>query len=433
MSADSATEGAGLGTAGSGSGKAPKPKLFYGWYIVATVFVIQTVSCGLIFYNLSIMLKAFVTENGFSVTAVSSATSSFFLAGGVFGLAVGWAMDRFDPRIIMTFGALCAAIALASAGHVTNLWQLYGFYMLFGMGNAAVAVIPGTTIVARWFSRNRSRAIAYASTGLSLGGIVFTPISVTLIQNIGLEHAAYWLAMALVLGTVPVTWAFLKPDPASMGLAPDGDEPTFDADGRILAPDGVSFHDAIRSRFFMMFTTAYVFSMMAQVGCLAHQFRLVSSRTGDDHVAALAVSVMAAASIAGRLVGGSVLSRVSSKRYLQCVFILQALSFLAFSQAQGEMALLIVSVMFGATVGNLQMMQPLMMAEAFGLKAYARILSLAQMITTCANAVGPVLIGIAYERSGGYQVAYLLIAGASVIGILSLTAAGPVRALIDKR
>ncbi|MDO8287759.1 MAG: MFS transporter [Parvibaculum sp.] len=426
MSAESATGGA-------GPQKGPKPKLFYGWYIVATVFVIQTVSCGLIFYNLSIVLKAFVAENGFSVTAVSTATSSFFLAGGVFGLAVGWAMDRYDPRIIMTFGAFCSAIALAFAGHVTELWQLYGFYILFGMGNAAVAVIPGTTIVARWFNRDRSRAIAYASTGLSLGGIIFTPISVTLIQGIGLGHAAYWMAMMLVVGTVPIAWAFLKPDPASMGLAPDGDAITLGADGRALAPDGVSFQDAIRSRFFIMFTMAYVFSMMAQVGSLAHQFRLVASRSGDDHVAALAVSIMAAASIAGRLVGGSVLSRVSSKRYLLGVFVLQAISFFLFSMAEGVTALLIVSVMFGATVGNLQMMQPLIMAEAFGLKAYARILSLAQMITTCANAAGPALIGYAYEQTGGYQTAYLIIGIASVIGIGCLSVTGPVRELIDKR
>ncbi|MGB3811013.1 MAG: MFS transporter [Parvibaculum sp.] len=408
----------------------PKGGLFYGWYIVGAVFLSQTVSCGLIFYNLSIFLKAFVTHNGFSVSAVSNATASFFVAGGLAGLGVGWLMDRYDPRIIITFGAICAATALASAGHVRELWQLYAFYILFGIGNAAVAVIPGITLVARWFNRQRARAIAYASTGLSLGGIIFTPISATLIQRIGLGDASYWLALVLILGTVPISWIFLRPSPASMGLTPDGDAPVLGADGQMLAPDGVSFADAVRSRFFIMFTTSYVFSMMAQVGCLAHQFRLVSTRTGDDHIAALAVSVMAAASVTGRLVGGSVLSRVSSKRYLQAVFVLQAVSFTLFAFAEGVTALLIVSAMFGATVGNMQMMQPLIMAEAFGLKAYARILSLAQMITTCANAAGPALIGLLYERAGGYQSAYLLIAVASVIGILTFSAAGPVRAQI---
>ncbi|MES1990495.1 MAG: MFS transporter [Pseudomonadota bacterium] len=426
MSAESATGGV-------GPEKTPKPKLFYGWYIVATVFVIQTVACGLIFYSLSIVLKAFVGEIGFSVTVVSAATSSFFLAGGIFGLAVGWAMDRYDPRVIMTFGAFCSATALAGAGHVTELWHLYGFYILFGMGNAALAMIPGTTIVARWFNRDRSRAIAYASTGLSLGGIVFTPISVTLIQNLGLGHAAYWMAMILVVGTVPITWLFLKPDPASMGLTPDGAAIALDADGRALAPDGIGFQEAIRSRFFIMFVTAYIFSMMAQVGSLAHQFRLVASRTGDDHIAALAVSVMAAASIAGRLIGGSVLSHVSSKHYVLGIFVLQAASLFLFSIAEGTTALLIVSGIFGATVGNLQMMQPLIMAEAFGIKAYARILSLSQMITTCANAAGPILIGYIYAQTGSYHMPYVIIGIASIIGFGCLMAAGPVRDLIDKK
>ncbi|HEX7775291.1 MAG TPA: MFS transporter, partial [Parvibaculum sp.] len=318
-------------------------------------------------------------------------------------------------------------------GHVHAVWQLYLFYIVFGIGNAAVAVIPGTTIVARWFSRQRSRAIAYASTGLSLGGIIFTPISITLIQRLGLVEAGYWFALLLVLGTVPVAWLFLRPDPASMGLAPDGDAPVLDADGRMRPPDGIGFDQAVRSRFFILFTVAYVFSMLAQVGSLAHQVRLVALRTGDDHIAALAVSVMAAASITGRLVGGSVLHRISSKRYLQGVFILQATSFALFAFAHGVTALLIISVMFGATVGNMQMMMPLITAEAFGLKAYARILSVVQMITTCANASGPALIGFLYQYTGGYEVPYLVIAVSSLIGISALTAAGPVRALIDKR
>jgi cyanate permease len=55
------------------------------------------------------------------------------------------------------------------------------------------------------------------------------------------------------------------------------------------------------------------------------------------------------------------------------------------------------------------------------------------MITTCANAIGPALMGFLYERAGGYEVPYLAIAASSLIGITALTAAGPVRAMIDKR
>lgn len=406
-------------------------RIFYGWYIVGAVFVIHTVSCGLIFYNLSIFLKAFVAEGGFTVSATSNATALFFISSGFAGLVVGWMLDRFDPRWVVTFGAFLSAGVLASAGHVGELWQLYAFYILFGIGNAAVAVIPGMTIVARWFTRQRSKAIAYASTGLSLGGIVFTPLSATLVERYGLGEAAYWLALILVLGVVPVALVMLRKSPEAIGLSPDGDPPQRQADGSLMPPDGVGFSEAIRSRFFILCTGAFVFSMMAQVGSLAHQFRLVATRTGDDHVAALAVSIMAASSIAGRLVGGSLLSRIASKNYLYAIYVLQGISFCAFAFADGMVALFIVSAMFGATVGNMQMMQPLIMAEAFGLKAYARILSLAQMITTCANAAGPALLGFLYATAGGYQTAYLAITLSSVLGFVCLYAAGPVRAVLD--
>ncbi|MEP4734465.1 MFS transporter [Parvibaculum sp.] len=405
--------------------------IFYGWYIVGTVFMIHTVSCGLIFYNLSIFLKAFVAEGGFSVSATSNATALFFISSGFAGLAVGWLLDRYDPRWIVTGGAFISAIVLASAGHVAEMWQLYCFYILFGIGNAAVAVIPGMTIVARWFTRQRSKAIAYASTGLSLGGIVFTPLSATLIERYGLGEAAYWLGLALVLGVVPISLLMLRKSPEAIGLSPDGDPPQRKADGSLMPPDGVAFHDAMRSRFFILCTAAFVFSMMAQVGSLAHQFRLVATRTGDDHIAALAVSIMAASSIAGRLVGGSPLSRISSKHYLYAIYVLQGISFCAFAFAEGVVALFIVSSMFGATVGNMQMMQPLILAEAFGLKAYARILSVAQMITTCANAAGPALLGLLYASAGGYQTAYLAITVSSVLGFACLYAAGPVKAILN--
>ena len=419
------------GPAPEGPRATPRGPIFYGWYIVGTVFVIHTVSCGLIFYNLSIFLKAFVAEGGFSVSSTSNATALFFISSGIAGLGVGWLLDRYDPRWIVTSGAVLSAGVLAGAGHVGELWQLYGFYILFGIGNAAVAVIPGMTIVARWFTRQRSKAIAYASTGLSLGGIVFTPISATLVERYGLGQAAYWLAIVLVLGVVPIALIMLRKSPEAIGLSPDGDPPRLAADGSRLPPDGISFRDAIRSRFFVFCTAAFVFSMMAQVGSLAHQFRLVATRTGDDHIAALAVSIMAAASIAGRLIGGSLLSRVASKTYLFAIYVLQGISFALFAFAEGVIALFIVSAMFGATVGNMQMMQPLITAEAFGLKAYARILSVSQMITTCANAAGPALLGFLYVAAGGYETAYLAITLSSVFGFACLAAAGPVRALID--
>lgn len=409
----------------------PGPGLFYGWYVVVAVLVIMTTTAGLGFYNLSVYLKAFVLQGGFSVSATSAATACFFLASGLAGLTVAALIERHDPRWVITGGALIAALAILGAGYVTELWQLYAFYVLFGVGYAGAALIPGTTLVARWFARQRSVALSYASTGLSLGGIVLTPVSALLIERMGLGGAAPWLALMFILGVIPVAWLLIRPSPQSIGLGPDGDPIVRDASGAPLPADGISFEDAVRSRFFIFLTTGYVFAMMAQVGVIAHQYSLVFSRTDDSNTARLAVAAMAAASIVGRLIGGQALRWIPSRGFVFGLTLAQgsALAFYAF--AETTPALLATTIVFGLTVGNLLMMQPLMVAEAFGLKAYGRIYSLTQLFMTAGVATGPAAIGFLYEWLGGYEVAFLAMALASLLAFLLILAAGPVRALID--
>lgn len=403
-----------------------KSKIFYGWYIVAGALVVMTVSAGFGFYNLSVYLDAFVAERGFSVGYTSGATAAFFVSSGVSGLAVGWLIEKYDPRWTIACGALISAFVLSTAGWVTELWQLYVFYVLFGIGYSACALLPCTTLVARWFERRRSVALSVASTGLSLGGILLTPLSAELIERLGLGGAAPWLGTGLFLGIVPVSLLLFRPSPASMGLSADGDPPHDLSLGAAPVPKGVSYDIAVKSRFFIFATIAFMASMMAQVGSIAHQFSLVAGRSGDKDTAALAVSIMAAASITGRLIGGWALPHISSRIFMATLLIGQAVALSLYAYAATPTTMLIVAGMFGVTVGNLLMMQPLLIAEAFGTAAYARIYSTSQLFTTLGVASGPAVFGVVYEAAGGYAASYLYGAAASILGLVALYLAGPV-------
>ena len=154
----------------------PPRRVFYGWYVVGAVFVITTTTSGLTFYNLSILLAAFVAERGFPVALASSATATFFIAGGIGGVIAGRLVDRIDARIVIAGGAVLGALALASVGLLREAWQLYAFHVVFGLSHGASGLVPVTTVIARWFSVRRSLAFSIGSTGLSLGGIVVAPL-----------------------------------------------------------------------------------------------------------------------------------------------------------------------------------------------------------------------------------------------------------------
>ena len=405
---------------------------FYGWYVVAGVFIVMTVCAGLGFYNLSVYLKAFISAEGFSVAATSGATACFFVASGLTGIGVAWFIERYDPRWMISAGAVVSAVAIMSAGYVHNIWQLYAFYVLFGCGYSATALIPGTTLVARWFARRRSVALSIASTGLSLGGIILTPVSVRLIDAYGIGGAGPWFAAIFLIGVVPVTWLLIRPSPQSIGVGPDGDEIRRDETGVELPPDGIDFDTAVKSRFFTLFTAGYIFVMMAQVGAIAHQFRLVSMRTGSDDAAALAIAVMAGASIFGRLIGGWVLAWISSRLFVLGLICTQAVALSFYAVLHGQTMLVANAALFGLTVGNLLMMAPLLIAEAFGLKAYGRLYSVNQFFMTLGVASGPALIGILEEATGGYGASFLLVAGGSLLAFGLIAAAGPVHRLTEQ-
>ena len=386
----------------------PPRRIFYGWYIVAGVFVITMTTSGLAFYNLSILLAAFVAERGFPVSLASSATATFFIASGIGGVISGRLVERIDARFVIATGATIGALALASVGSLRELWQLYAFHVVFGLCHGASGLVPLTTLVARWFSARRALAFSIASTGLSFGGIAVAPVVALLIERLGLAGAAPWMGLALCLGTLPVTLIVLRPRPAAMGLEPDGAVP---AEGAPIAPQpAVAFGEARRSRYFFAVSVAYLFLLGAQVGAIAHFYRLASTRTGVA-TAALALSVLAGSSTIGRLLGGWLMLWIPSRPFALGLMVMQAAGLAVLAVAEDPAQILAGTVLFGVTMGNSLMMHPLLLAERFGTRDYGRIYSTSQLVTVVGVAGCPPLIGLLYEASGGYAMPFLAVAG----------------------
>ena len=396
--------------------------LFYGWRVVAAMFVTMTVSSGLGFYNTSVFLSALVRDSGYAVGTASMMTTEFFLVGAFTGLGVGRMIDRFDPRYTLCAGAVIAALGILAIGRATTTAELVGAYVLFAAGFAASGLVPCTTVVARWFHRNRATALSIASSGLSLGGITFTPLSAGLIDRLGFSVATHWIAAMYVVGVIPVTLLVLRASPAALGLYPDGMPPPTGKAAPLS--DGVPYAIAIRARFFMLLTAAFTLILMAQVAGMTHLFNLGTERISQD-AAASAVAAMAAASLTGRLIGGWLLTRIKIRPFAFTVICVQITGLALLAFINGAAGLVGVSVMFGLSIGNILMMLPLIVAETFGVRDYGKIYSTAQVVSQTGVAIGPGLLGLMHDKTHGYTLPLIAVASLSVIGAMLLWQAGP--------
>jgi MFS family permease len=419
--------------------------LFYGWKIVFAILAQLTFTSGLSFYNHAIYLNALAANPNFDVQTASFAVSLFFLSGGVTGLWVAKWVQNYDPRICISAGAIISCFALSSLAFVQEIWQLYLAFMLFGVGFSASSLIPATTLVTRWFHRKRAMALSIASTGLSLGGVILTPLCVLLVKTLGFEFAAPLMGMLYIVGVIPITWIWLRASPESMGLLPDGEKPAASSEtvsaqeesddnkvsvvSRDLTLDGITFKQARDTRFFWGISIGYIFLMMAQVGGIAHQYGLARELLSESQTA-MAVAILPIASIIGRLIGGWLIDRMSIRLFAIGIMILQAVSLSLLASGVNVLTLCLGLAMFGASVGNLLMLQPLLIAEAFGIREYARTFAVANLMSSWGTAAGPAVLGLAFAANANlYSLPYWIAASAAGVGLILFLTGGKLRAL----
>ncbi len=402
---------------------------FPGWRVVAGCFVVLGVSSGLAFYGLAVYLNALSNEQGWPLGQISAGTTIFFVVSGATGLLVARLIADHDVRYVIIAGAVVAGGALALVGQVDAQWQLYAVYALFAVGFAACGLVPATTVVTRWFHVRRSVALSVASTGLSVGGILLTPLAKRLIDENGLAVSTPWLGLMMVVGIVPVAWFLVRPDPAPDGWAPDG--------ARLAAgtappvPTGVRYGDAVTTRFYRAVTWGYVLALGSQVGGIQQLVKLVEERT-DPETARFAITAVAATSVVARLAGGRIVQFVPMTAFTAGVATVQAVSLVFLAVAESTATLFLAIVLFGLTIGNLLMLQPLLIAERFGVIDYARIYSRSQFVVIIGVAGGPLLLGWLYDESGSYRVPYAVAGVLCLAGAALIAAAGPATVAQDE-
>jgi len=350
------------------------------------------------------------------------ATTLFFVVGGVMGVFVARWIAKWDVRIVIVGGGVVGGLALAVLGRVDRQWQLFVVYAVFAAGWAAAGLVPATTVVTRWFHTRRSVALSVASTGLSVGGILITPFAKQLLDSRGLAAGMPWLGLLFVVGIVPAAWFLVRPDPEVEGWAPDGVRRS--AGEVVPPPTGTAFADAVRSRFFVCVTIGYLFAFGAQVGGIQQIVKLVEDRT-DARTAQFALTTIAATSVVARLVGGRVVQLVPMMRFTVALAVLQGAALALLGFASATWLIFAAIVMFGATIGNILMLQPLLIAERFGVREYPRIFGRSQLFTVVGTAGGPFLIGALYDVAGSYRVPYVVAACCSLAGAFVLSLGGP--------
>src|SRR6185369_14904297 len=188
-------------------------RTYQGWRIVAVAFLTHCLNVGCVFYTFGVSFTPLIAEFGWTRAQISWGFSSVSIVGAFYAPFVGRLVDRFGPRPSQLGGAIVLGATFMLLSRVQSLPQYYALMALcVSLGSTLLGPIPSNSAVAGWFLRRRGRALGLATAGISMGGVVFVPLSQALIDHLGWRRAFVALgATVIVVGLAPVALLMRKP------------------------------------------------------------------------------------------------------------------------------------------------------------------------------------------------------------------------------
>ena len=370
---------------------------YEGWRIVVVCFLLATFGWGLGFYGQSVYVAELHRLHGWPASLISSGTTFFYLFGAALVAFVAEAIKAFGPRKCLIAGTFAMAAAAIAIGQVNEPWQLFlaNAVLAFGWAGTSLSIINNT--LGLWFDKKRGMAISLALNGASFGGIVGVPLLVAAIGYFGFSGAMIASAVVMVALMVPVILIFVGRPPVhahtSAVAAADAPSPT-----QIRAR-------AFRDIGFLSVSIAFALVLFAQVGFIVHLISFLDSGIGREK-AALAVAVLTAMAVVGRVLFSFVIDRLHQRLASSLSFISQAGALLVLINVHNDFAVIAACAVFGFSVGNLITLPSLIVQREFDPLSFGVLVSLITAINQVTYAFGPGVIGLLRDISGSYALPF---------------------------
>jgi MFS family permease len=379
-------------------------KLFYGWVIVGVGIVVTCVGFGAM-ATLSVFLQPMAAAMGWSRTGVATAALLNFLCMGAGAFFWGALSDRYGTRLVVLGGGAVLGLGMVLASQARTLLQ---FQLLFGaiVGVAAGAFYaPMTAATTRWFTRNRSLAVALVSAGLSFGSTLMAPLARWLISSYDWRTAMLVLGDLVWLIVIPAAFLVRNP-PTSTVVAALG---TTARDGREL-----SIGQVMRTPQFAAIALTHFACCAAHSGPIFHMVTHAIDRGVPAMAAATVLSTAGLASLSGKIVCGLFADRVGAKRTLVTGLALQAVAISLYLFTGGLGSFYALALMFGFAYGGVMPLYAILVREYFGERIMGAAFGAVSVAATLGMALGPWLGGALYDSLGSY--AWMFV-GSSAIGL----------------
>ena len=363
--------------------------------------------------NIRLILFGFFTAffSSFGQTffiALSSADirSTYSLSHGDFGLLYSsatltsaslliWAgrkIDNVDLKLyttIVCFGLSLTCLGMANVNHV--FWLFPVIFGLRFMGQGLLGHISSVSM-ARFFNRNRGKALSLATLGYPLGEAILPSLTVALIASFGWRQMWAWLGIALLIFLVPLMLWLLKGHKLKKSQHEDTSNLKKDL-------DSVNWTRAqvLRDKRFYILLPSFLASSFIGTGFFFHQVHLTEIKGWNLEVFVGFFVIYAITQMLSAMAPGLLVDRYTAK-YIMRFYLIPAivgLSFIAVFDSQWAGA--VFMALFGITSGAVGIIHGAIWAETYGVANLGAIKAMCTSLMVLSTALSPPIMGFAFD------------------------------------
>jgi MFS family permease len=382
-------------------------------WIIAACICMVCISLGFCSSNASLYLSAITEALGIKRSLFALKDSCRFISTAVVNLFFGVLIQKFGAKKLIAAGFVCLITATLIFANASEVFAFYVGGCFLGIGFSWTTTSMVSYLVNRWFQSNRGTINGLVLCANGMGGAaaaqIITPIIYEEGNLFGYRNAYYLVVILLVIVGIFAV-AFIR--------EPEGERPA-DAGKKKARGNtwtGITLHDALRKPYFYFAAVGVFITGMCLQGINAIGGAHLRDIGIDVNFVATVLSIHSIVLCGTKFVAGISYDKLGLRVTLLICQGFALVSFIALALAGSStfgMACAIVWAVSSSFALPLEtVMLPLITADLFGEKDFAKLVGIITSLNVAGYAVGTPLVNLIYDATGSYiNMLYIVIPG----------------------
>ena len=402
---------------------------FYGWRLVAVLFLLDFINMGFPYYGGSII-------NGYMIHDIVMSRSTLGLGFTILNLFVGFAaivvamsIVRFGIRATFVIGSVLIGLnALFLGFYATKPWHyLVAFGVVNGIGMSFGTLVPAATGITRWFRRYRGAMMGLALSASGISGFALSPLLDKLLREGGGNWHIGWriVAGAMVVSGL-LAFFLVRESPESMGQTVDGlpqeEQAQPSRTDQLATKYPWTAGEAYRTSAYWLVAIAGIAATFPYFLFIAHWVENLRGVGITPARASWGMSLLTLGTLGGRWLGGFLMDYLNARlAFILGVSLYFISSYLAVvSRADTLMLAYVASALQGIAYGWTYSCTNTMIGHYYGPQAYPKLSGMYIFLTSSFASPAGLVGGMIFDRSGSYVKSFELNAALAAVAILAI-------------